>query len=67
MDIGKLTANGEISAAEAKALIAIHKNTTRTVLLTVQGLGLLAVEKAVNAALGSVKDAVNGAVGVALL
>ena len=67
VDIGKLTANGDISAAEARALLAIHRNTTRTVLLTVEGLGLLAVEKAINAAIGSVKDAINTAVGVAVI
>jgi hypothetical protein len=67
VDIGELAATGEISAAEAKALLSIHKNTTRTIFLTVEGLGILAVEKAVNAALGSVKEAVNAAVGVALI
>jgi hypothetical protein len=67
IDIGRLAADGEITAEEASALLQIHKNTTRTVMLTVQGLGLLAVENAINAALGAVKDAVNGAIGFALL
>lgn len=66
-DIGGLLAQGKITEVEARSLLEIHKNTTRTVLLTVKGLGLLAVENAINAALGAVKDAVNGAVGLALL
>jgi hypothetical protein len=37
------------------------------VILTVEGLGLLAVENAINAALGSIKDTLNAALGVALL
>jgi hypothetical protein len=67
VNIGELSAGGEISGAEAAALLEIHKNTTRTVLLTVKGLGLLAAENALNAALGAVREVVNGAVGFALL
>ena len=67
LDIGKLFAEGKISDAEARSLLEIHKNTTRIVLLTVEGLGLLAVEQAINAALDSVKETVNGALGLALL
>jgi len=67
VDIGRLAADGTIAEQEAAALLEIHKNTTRTVLLTVKGLGLLAVENAINAALASVKDAVNGAIGFVLL
>lgn len=67
VDIGELAASEEISALEAQSLLAIHRNTTKTVLLTVQGLGLLAVENAINAALGAVKDTINTAVGVAVI
>ncbi len=66
-DIATLAAEGAISAAEARSLLSIHRNTTRTVLLTVEGMGVIAVEKAINAALGAVKDAVNRAAGVTLL
>jgi hypothetical protein len=37
------------------------------VLLTLEGLGLLAVEAAINAALKVVSDTVNSAIGFALL
>lgn len=66
-DIGRLLAEGKITELEARSLFEIHKNTTRTVLLTVKGLGLLAVENAINAALGAVQGAVNGALGIALI
>ena len=67
VDIGQLLVEGKISELEARSLFEIHKNTTRTVLLTIEGLGLLAVENAVNAALGAVRDVVNGALSFALL
>jgi hypothetical protein len=67
VNIGDLTAQGAITAEEAAALLEVHKNTTRVVLLAVKGIGLLAAENAVNAALGAVRDTVNGAIGFALL
>ena len=67
VDIGQLLAEGKISEMEARSLLEIHKNTTRTVLLTIKGLGLLAAENAINAALGAVRDVVNGALNVALI
>ncbi len=67
VSIGQLTVDGTITQEEAAALLDIHKNTTRMVILTVEGLGLLAVENAINAALASVKDTLNAALGVALL
>ena len=67
VDIGQLLAEGKISQLEARSLLEIHKNTTRTVLLTIKGMSLLAVENAINAALGAVRDAVNGALSFALL
>jgi hypothetical protein len=67
VSIGELTLEGTITAQEAAALLEIHKNTTRIVLLTVRGIGLLAAENAINAALGAVRDRVNRAIGFALL
>ena len=67
LDIGRLAAEQKISLEEAHSLVEIHKNTTRMVMLTVQGLGILAVERAINAALGAVRDTINTALGVALL
>ncbi|KIN88303.1 hypothetical protein [Thauera sp. SWB20] len=65
--IAALRASGKINEEQATLHIEIQKNATRTVLLTLEGLGILAVEAAINAALNVVKDAVNTAVGFALL
>jgi hypothetical protein len=61
------SALGELSKTEAKLLMDIQRNAARSVLLTLEGLGALAVEKAINAALRVVKETVNVAVGFALL
>lgn len=60
-DIVRLAEKDKITAAEAKSLLRIHRNTTLTVLLTVKGLGVLAAERAINAALKAVAGAVNRA------
>lgn len=66
-DIGRMLLNREIDEDRARLLIQMQKNAARSVLLTVEGLGLLAAEAAINAALDVVRNAVNTAVGVALL
>ncbi len=58
---GKFAVNQKISAAEAKSLLRIHKNTTLMVMLTIEGLGVIAAENAINAALKAARDAVNAA------
>lgn len=67
VEIGEMAARGEITKEEAQSLLRIHRNTTVTVLLTVRGLGILAVESAVNEGLSVVRDAVNGRFGITLL
>ena len=57
----------EITKDEAKLLMEMQKNATRSVLITAEGLGVLAAEQAINAGLAVVKDAVNKAVGWTLL
>lgn len=59
VDIGKLAAQGKVKQSEARALLQIHRNTVLTVMLAVEGMGLLAAERAINAALKAVADAVN--------
>jgi len=58
---------GQINKTEARLLIDIQRNAMRSVLLTIQGLGAIAVEQAINAALKTVRDAVNAAIGFALI
>ncbi len=67
VDITKLAAHQKISAAEAKSVLHIHKNTALMVMLTIEGLGVIAGEKAINAALKAVRDVVNKALPFKLL
>jgi hypothetical protein len=66
-DIVKKAAKGAISANEAKSLLRIHRNTVLTVMLAVEGMGIIAAEKAINAALKAVADIVNKALPFKLL
>lgn len=65
--IEKLKLAGKINEEQAKLLLDIQKNATRIVLLAIEGLGILAVEQALNAAFKSVKEVVNAALGFLLL
>jgi hypothetical protein len=65
--IGAQLAAGEISQEQAGLYLDMQKNASQTVLLSLEGLGLLAVESAINAALGVIKTTVNTAVGFALI
>jgi hypothetical protein len=65
--IGEQLAAAQINQQQAVLLLNMQKLASQNVLLTLQGLSLLAVEAAINAALGVVKTAVNTAIGFALL
>lgn len=67
VSIGEQLAAQTINADQAKLLLDMQKNASRSVFLTLQGLGLLTVEAAINAALGIVKTAVNTAIGLTLI
>ncbi len=67
VQIETLKLSGQISEAEASVLFAMQKNTARAVMLALEGISLLLVEGAINAALAVVKDAVNTALGFALI
>ncbi len=58
---------GQITAADASVLLEMQKNAARQVFLAVEGMGELLVEQALNAGLAAVRDAVNKAIGIALL
>ena len=65
--IEALKASGKINEEQAVLHLEIQRNASRMVFLTIEGLGVLAVEAAINAALNVVKDAVNTAIGFELL
>ncbi len=65
--IEKLKLSGQITKKQAEILLDMQKQTSRVVLLTIEGLTLLAAEAAVNAAIKSIRDAVNDAIGWKLI
>jgi len=67
VDITRLVVADKVNKQQAKALFNIHKNTTQMVMLTIEGLGIIAVENAINAALKAVSDVVNTASGIKIL
>jgi ACT domain-containing protein len=66
-DIRDMKKRKKITKAQAALQLDIQKNSIKTVLLTEEGLGLLAVEAAINAALDAIRATVNKAIGWALL
>lgn len=67
IDIERMLKEGTISDEQAHFKFQIQKNALKAMLLTEEGLGLLAVEAAINAALAIVKDAVNKTIGLVLI
>lgn len=65
--IGSQFATKEINDEQARLLLKMQENASRSVFLTVQGMTLLTAEQAINAALDVVKGAVNTALGFALI
>jgi hypothetical protein len=65
--IAEQTAAGQISVEEAALLLDMQKNAMRSVLLTVEGIGILAAEQAINAALDAARAPINAAVGWAIV
>lgn len=65
--IEQMSLQGTITKEEATLLLDIQKNASRTVLLTLEGIGLIMAQDAINAALGVIKDVVNTALGFVLL
>ena len=56
--IEKMKLAGTVTEEKAKIYLDMQKNSTRAVILTVEGLGIIAVEQAINSALAAVKDVV---------
>lgn len=65
--IEKQRALGKMTAEQARLHLELQKNASRAVLLTLEGLGILAVEASINAALAVIRETVNKALGFALL
>jgi hypothetical protein len=67
VDIEAMQIAGTIATGQANLLLDMQKNALKTVLLSEEGLGLLAAEAAINAVLDAVKTAVNIALGFVLI
>jgi hypothetical protein len=65
--IGTLKATGKINQEQVELHLEMQKNATRMVLMTIEGLGVLSAEAAINSALSAVKDNVNNEIGFTLL
>lgn len=65
--IEKLKLSGRINRRQAELLLDMQKQTSRVVLLTIEGLTLLAAESAINAAIKAVRDLVNDTIGWRLI
>ena len=65
--IEKLKRTNAISKKQADLLLDMQKQTSRIVLLTIEGLSLLAAEAAINAAMKAIRDSVNQALGWRLI
>lgn len=67
VSIGEQVAAGQINQQQAGLLLDMQTSASRNVLLCLEGLALLAVEEAINAALAVVKTAVNTALKFPLI
>jgi hypothetical protein len=61
--INALKQEGKITEDEAIYLMNLQRNSARMVMLTLEGLGIIAVEEMLNAALAVARDAINSALG----
>jgi hypothetical protein len=67
VEIEIMKQDGTITEEQARLMVSMDKNTFKIMMLTIEGLGLLAVESALNAALNVIRDTVNTAVGFVIL
>jgi len=65
--IAVLKLNGKITEEQAKLHLTIQKESFKTILLSFEGIGIIAAEKAINAALNTVKTTFNKAIGWRIL
>lgn len=66
-DISEMAANGTISMERAQLMIDMQKAAFKTLMLSEEGLGLLAVEAALNAVIDVIRSTINTTIGLAIL
>ena len=67
VEIEKMAISNTITPAQAKLLFDMQKNALTTVLLSEEGLGLLAAEEAINGVLDTIREIANNALGFVLI
>lgn len=60
--LARKVSEGKITQEQAKIILKIRQNAVETVLLSIAGIGILAAQEAINAALGVLKEVVSGVV-----
>ena len=65
--IGELKLKGQITEEKARLQLLIQRDAVKTVLLSFEGIGIVAAENAINAALKVVRTTINKAIGWTLL
>lgn len=66
-NIAELYQAKKINEEQARALLDMQRHAAQAVLLTIEGIGLLAAQRAIAAGLGAVSAVVNGVIGFALV
>ena len=62
VELAKKVIEGSISEEQAKLILKIRKNAVETVFLSIAGIGLLAVQEAINSVIDVLKGALNKAI-----
>jgi replicative superfamily II helicase len=60
------TAAGELTEEQARILLNMHTKAAQNVLLTIEGIGIIAAERAINAAIAVVRDTVNALLPISI-
>ena len=64
--IQTLHATGQMTDQQCQLHMQMQQNSIKAVLLTVEGVGILAAEQIMNAVIGVIGDVVNKAIGIAI-
>lgn len=67
VEIERMKFEGKITEEKAKLQMEIQKNSIKTVLLAVKGIGMVTTEQAINAAIDVVRNTVNTTIGWKIL
>lgn len=68
IELAKKVRDGRINEVQARAILKVRQNAVETVVLSVAGIGLVAAQEAINAALDVLKGVIGKAVpGVNIL